>query len=137
MLFGIIVTELQGGMAYTTMQAFPCGTVVSVEVIRFDTFDVSGGVHQAIGRVHGDGHSATEIVHKKAIGAPLARVTPGLESIACHLEVTLYVLDETVYLAGAIEAGIDSVDHESHINIGNFLMPAVCLEHQENGGHPT
>ena len=64
-LFGIIVTELQGGMAYTTMQAHPCGTVAGVKMIRFDTFDVSGGIHQAMGRVRGDGHSAAEIVHKK------------------------------------------------------------------------
>ena len=75
-LFGIIVTELQGGTAYTTMQACPHGTVVGVKMIHFDTFDVTGGIHQAIGRVRGDGHSATEIVHKKAIGMPLAGVTP-------------------------------------------------------------
>ena len=102
MLFGIIITKLQGGVAYTTMQAHPCRTVASVEMIRFDAFDVTGGVHQAIGRVCGDGHSAAEIVHKKAIGTPLARVTPGLESIVHCLEVTLYVLDEIVDLAGAI-----------------------------------
>ena len=101
-LFGIIVTELQGGAAYTMMQAHPCETVASVEMIGFDTFDITGGVHQAIGRVCGDGHNAAEIVHKKAIDVPLARVTPSLESIACCLEVTLYVLDEIVDLAGAI-----------------------------------
>ena len=102
MLLGIIITELQGSMAYTTMQAHPHRTVVSVKMIRFDAFDVAGGVHQAIARVRGDGHSAAEIFHKKAIGVPLARVTPSLESIACHLEVALYVLDEIVDLAGAI-----------------------------------
>ena len=64
-LFGIIVTELQGGMAYTMMQAHPHGTVVSVKMIGFDAFDVTGGIHQAIGRVCGDGHNAAEIVHKK------------------------------------------------------------------------
>ena len=92
-LFGIIITELQDSTAYTTMQACPHWTVASVEMIGFDTFDVTGGVHQAIGRVRGDGHDAAEIVHKKAIGAPLAGVAPGLESIACHWEVALYVLD--------------------------------------------
>ena len=102
MLFGIIVTELQGGTAYTMMQAQPHGTVVSVEMIEFNTFDVTGGVHQAIGRVRGYGHSAVEIVHTKAIGVPLAGVAPGLESITCCLEVALYVLDEIVDLAGAI-----------------------------------
>ena len=106
-------------------------------MIRFDAFDVTGGIHQAIGRVRGDGYSTTEIVHKKTIGVPLVGVTPGLESIMCCLEVALYVLDEIMDLTAAILVGLNSADHESHINVGNFLMPAVCLEHQENGGHPT
>ena len=84
------------------MQAHPRGTVTSVKMIRFNAFDVTGGIHQAIGRVHGDGHNTAEIVHKKAIGAPLAGVVLGLESIVCHFEVTLYVLDEIGDLAGAI-----------------------------------
>ena len=57
-LFGIIVTELQGGVANNTMQACPCRTVVSVKMIRLDAFDITGGVHQAIERVHGGGHNA-------------------------------------------------------------------------------
>ena len=101
-LFGIIVTELQGGTAYTMMQACPRGTVVSVKMIGFDTFDITGGVHQAIGRVREDGHNAAEIIYKKAIGAPLAGIAPGLESVVCHLEVALYVPDEIMDLAGAI-----------------------------------
>ena len=60
-------------MAYAMMQVHPRGTVASVEMIRFDTFYITGGIHQAIGRVRGDGHSATEIVYKKAKGTPLAR----------------------------------------------------------------
>ena len=99
-LFGILITELQGGTAYTTMQAHPHGTVVDVKMIRLDAFDVTGGIHQAIGRVRGDGHSATETVHKKTIGMPLDRVTPSLESIVHHLEVIFYVLDEIMDLAG-------------------------------------
>ena len=101
-LLGISVTELQGGSAYTTVQAHPCRTVLSVKMIELDAFDVSGGVHQTIGRVHWDGHNATEIVHKEAIGAPLARVTPSLESIVHLPEVNLYVLDEVIDLAGAV-----------------------------------
>ena len=101
-LLGIIITELQGGLAYTMMQAHPSGTVPSVKIIRLNAFDVTGGVHQTIGRVCWDGHNATEIVHKKAIGAPLARVTPGLESIVHHPEVALYVLDEVIDLAEAV-----------------------------------
>ena len=93
-LFGIIVTELQGSVAYTTMQADPCRTVAGVEMIWFNAFDITGGIHQAIGRVRGDGHSTAEIVHKTAIGMPLAGVTPSLESVMHHLEVTLYVLDK-------------------------------------------
>ena len=101
-LFGIIVTELQGGAAYTTMQVRPRGTVAGVKMVRFDTFDVTGGINRAIGRVRGDGHSAAEIVHKETIDAPLARVTPSLESIVHCLEVALYVLDEIGDLTGAI-----------------------------------
>ena len=101
-LLGIIITELQGGSAYTTMQAHPRRTVPSVEMIGLDAFDVTGRVHQTIGRVCWDGHNAAEIVHKKAIGAPLVRVMPDLESIMCCLEVTLYVLDEVIDLAGAV-----------------------------------
>ena len=101
-LFGIIIIELQGDAAYTMMQAHPRRTVVSVEMIGFDAFDVTGGVHQAIGRVQGNGHNTAEIAHKKAIGVPLARVTPSLESIVRHPEVTFYVLDEIVDLAWAV-----------------------------------
>ena len=101
-LLGISVTELQGGSAYTTVQACPCGTVPSVKMIGLSAFDVSGGIHQTIGRVHWDGHNAAEIVHKEAIGAPLASIAPGLESITHLPEVDLYVLDEVVDLAGAV-----------------------------------
>ena len=101
-LLGIIITELQGGSAYTTMQACPHRTVPSVEMIGLNAFDVTGGVHQTIGRVHWNGHNATEIVHKKAIGMPLAGVMPGLESVTHCPEVTLYVLDEVIDLAGAV-----------------------------------
>ena len=100
--FGIIVTELQGGAAHTTMQAHPHRTVTSVKMIGFDAFDVTGGIHQAIGRVCGDRHNTAEIVNKKAIGTPLAGIVPGLESVVHHSEVTLYVLDEIGDLAGAI-----------------------------------
>ena len=102
MLFGIIVTELQGGAAYTTMQAHRHWTVAGVKMIRFNAFDITGGIHQAIGRVSWDGHSTTEIVHKKTIGVPLAGVAPSLESVTHCLEVILYVPDEIVDLAEAI-----------------------------------
>ena len=101
-LLGISVTELQGGSVYTTVQACPRRTVPSVEMIGLGAFDVSGGIHQTIGRVRWDRHNATEIVHKEAIGMPLAGIVPVLESIPCLLEVDLYVLDEVVDLAGAV-----------------------------------
>ena len=31
--------------------------------------------------------------------------------------------------------GLNSVDHESHVNISNSFMQAVHLEYQENGCH--
>ena len=101
-LLGISVTELQGGSAYTVVQAHPCGTVSSVKMIRLNAYDISGGIHQTIGRVHWDGRNAAKIVHKEAIGVPLAGIVPSLESIMCLLEVDLYVLDEVVDLAGAV-----------------------------------
>ena len=100
-LLGISVTELQGGTAYTMVQACPHGIVPSVKMIGLGTFDVSGGIHQTIGRVCWDGHNAAEIVHKEAIGTPLAGVVPGLESVVRLEEVDIYVLDEVVDLAGA------------------------------------
>ena len=118
-------------------QARPCRIVAGVKMIRFNILYVAGGIHQAIRRVHGDGHSAIEIVYKKAKGAPLAGVTPGLESVTCRLKVDLYVFDEIEDLVWGIQAGLNSADHESHVNVGNFFVLAVCLEDQENGGHPT
>ena len=96
---GISAAELQGGSAYTTVQALHCGTVLGVKVIGLNAFDISG---ETIWRVHWDGHNAAEIVHKEAIGAPLAGIMPGLESITCLPEVDLYVMDEAVDLAGAV-----------------------------------
>ena len=101
-LLGISVTELQGGSAYTMVQAHPCGTVPSVEMIGLGAFDISCGIHQTIWRVCWDGHNATEIVHKEAIGVSLAGITPSLESIVHLPEIDIYVLDEVIDLAGAV-----------------------------------
>ena len=99
---GVSVTELQGGLAYTMVQACPHGCVLSVKMIGLGTFDISCGIHQTIERVHWDGHNAAEILHKEAVGTPLAGIVPGLESIAHLPEVNVYVLDEVVDLAGAV-----------------------------------
>ena len=95
MLFGIIVTELQGGVAYTMMEAHPDRTVTSVKMIRFHAFDITGGVHKAIGRVCGDGHNTAEIIYKKAIGAPLVRFVPNLESMKSWIWLGLYRWEST------------------------------------------
>ena len=100
-LLGISVTELQGGLAHTTMQARPRGTVPSVKVIRLSAFDVCCGIHQTTGRVCWYGDNATEIIHEEAIGTSLASIVPGLESVARLPEIDIYVLDEVVDLVGA------------------------------------
>ena len=129
-LLGISVTELQGGSAYTMVQAHPHGTILSVKVIGLSAFDIYCGIHQTIMRVHWDRHKAAEIIHEEAIGMPLAGIAPSLESSTHLLEIDIYVLDEVVDLVGAVEAAIDSADHESHINIDNSLVLTVCLEHE-------
>ena len=117
------------------MQVHPCRTVAGVKIIWFNTFYITGGIHQAIRWVSGDGHGTIEIVYKKAKGMPLAGIAPGLESITCHLKVDLYVFDEIEDLFRGIQVRLNSVDHEPHVNIGNFFVLAVHLENQENGGH--
>ena len=119
-------------MAYAMTQAHPHQIVAGVKMIQFNIFYVAGGIHQAIRGVHGDGHSAAEIMYM-----PLARVTPSLESIMRHLKVHLYVFDKIEDLVWGIQARLNCADNESHVNVGNFFVLAVCLEDQENGGFPT
>ena len=129
-LLGISVTEVQGGLAYTMVQAHPRGTIPSVKVIGLSAFDICCGIHQTIGRVRWDRHNAAEIIHEEAIGVPLVGIVPSLESITRLLEIDIYVLDEVVDLVGAVEAAIDLADHESHVNVDNSLVLTVCLEHE-------
>ena len=129
-LLGIGVTELAGGSAYTTVQAHLHGTVLGVEVIELSAFDICCGIHETIGRVHGDGHNAAEIIHKEAIGASLAGIAPSLEGIACLLEIDIYVSDEVIDLVGAVEVAINLADHKSHVDIDNPLVLVVRLEHE-------
>ena len=129
-LLGIGVTELQGCSAHATVQEHPHRAVVSVKVIGFCTFDVCHGIHQTIGRVCGDRHNATDIIHEEAISASLAGITPGLKGIGHCTEVDIYVLDGVLDLVGAVEVAINSADHESNINIDNPLVLTVHLEHK-------
>ena len=87
-------------------------------------------IHETIGRVRGDRHNAAEIIHKEAIGTSLAGIVPSLEGVACFPEINIYVSDEVIDLVGAVEAAIDSADHESHIDIDNPLVLTVCLKHK-------
>ena len=100
-LLGISGTKLQGGSAYTTVQACPHGTVPSVKMIGLGTFDVSCGIHQTIGGSIGMDIMPLRL-STEAIGAPLAGIVPGLESVARLPKMDIYVLDEVVDLAGAV-----------------------------------
>ena len=124
-------------MAYATMQVHPRWIVAGVKMIQFNIFYVAGGLYQAIKWVCGDRHSIPEIVYKKAKGMPLARVAPGLESITHCLKVNLYVFDKIEDLVWGIQVGLSSADHESHINVSDLFMLAVCLGDQENGSCPA
>ena len=93
-LFGFIIVELQGGMAYAVMQVHPHQIVVGVKMIQTNISYVAGGVYQAVRQVCGDGHGAPKVADKKAKGTPLASITPSLKSIMHHLKVDIYVFDE-------------------------------------------
>ena len=83
-LFGFIIVELQGGMAYTTMQVHPHQIVVGVKMIWIHISYVAGGIYQAVRQVCGDGHGTLKVTDEKAKGAPLAGITSSLQSIMCH-----------------------------------------------------
>ena len=108
-----------------------------LRVIRLSAFDICHGIHQTIGRVSGDRHNAAEIIQEEAIGTSHASITPSLKGIACCSEIDIYVLDEVVDLVGAVEAAIDSANHESHVNVDNPLVLTVCLKHKYNGHCPA
>ena len=78
-----------------------------------------------------------KVADKEAKGMPLARVTSGLKSVMRCLEVDLYVLDEVQNLVWSIQVGLDPEDNESHVDICDLLMLAVCLEDQEDGRSPA
>ena len=136
-LFKFIIVELQSGAANTVMQAYPCWVVVGVEVIWLCIPHIAGGVDEAVRQVCGNGHGTPEVADEEAKGVLLARVTPCLNSITHCLEVNLYVLDEVQNLVQSIQVGLNPVDNKSHVDIGDLLMLAVCLEDQEDGSGPA
>ena len=92
--FGFIIAELQGGMAYATMQVHPLQIAAGVKMVQINIPYVAGGVYQAIRGVCGDAHGAPKVANKKAKGTPLAGIASGIKSVTCHLKVNLYLLDE-------------------------------------------
>ena len=81
-------------MTYAVAQAGSSQVVVGVKVIWLYIPHVTHWVDEAVRWVHGNGHGTPVVADKEAKGVPLAGVTSGLNSIVCHLEVDLYVLDE-------------------------------------------
>ena len=87
--------------------------------------------------VCGDGHYAPIVVDKEAEGTPLAQVIPSFKGIMHHFQVNLYVGHEVLNLFWGIEAGLDVVDYESDVDIGDLLMLVIHLEEEENGCSPA
>ena len=136
-LFGVIIGKLQCGVANAVVQMHPHQVVAGLEVVWLCIPHIAGWVDEAVRQVCGNEHGAPEVADKEAKGTPLARVTPSLKSIMHHLEVDLYVLDKVQNLVQSIQVGLDPVDNESHVDICDLLMLAVCLEDQEDGSSPT
>ena len=136
-LFGVVIGELQCGMANPVAQVCPHWVIAGVKVVWLHIPHIAGGVDKAVGWVCGNRHGTPKIADKEAKGVPLTRVTSGLKSIMCCLEVDPYVLDEVQNLVRSIQVGLNPVDNESHVDICDLLMLAVCLEDQEDGSSPT
>ena len=136
-LVGVVIDKLQHGATYAVVQVGSSWVVVGVEVIWIHVPHVTHWVVEAVRRIHGNGHGAPIVTDKEAKGVPLVMVAPGLKSGLHHLEVALYVPDEVQDLVRSIQAGLDPADNESHIEICDLLMLAVCLEDQEDGNSPT
>ena len=136
-LFGVVIAELQCATTNAAAQACPCWVVAGVKVVWHCIPHIAGGIDEAVRRVHGYGHGAPEIADKDTKGVTFARVASSLKSIMCCLEVDLYVLDKVQNLVWSIQAGLDPADNESHIDICDILMLAVCLEDQEDGSSPA
>ena len=81
-LFGVIVGELQCGVANTAVQVHPHRAVAGVEVIRLCVPHVAGGVDEAVRRVHGNRHGIPKVADKEAKDVLHAGVVPTL--IASH-----------------------------------------------------
>ena len=124
-------------MANAVVQGCSCQVVVGIKVVWLHIPHIAGWVDEAVQRICGNGHHTPIVADKEVKGTPLAGVTPGLKSIPCHLEIDLYVPDKVQNLVWSIQVGLDPVDNESHVDICDLLMRAVCLEDQEDGSSPT
>ena len=110
---------------------------MGVKVVWLHILHIACQKNEAIRQVHGDGHRAPIVVDKEAEGTPLAQVTPSFKGIMHHFQVNLYVRHEVKNLFWGIEMGLDAVDCESYIDIGDLLMLVIHLEDKENGCSPT
>ena len=81
-------------MANAVAQVCSHWVVVGIEVVWLHVPHIAHWVDEAVWQIHGNGHGTPIVADKEAKGMPLARVTPGLKSVLCHLEVNLYVPDE-------------------------------------------
>ena len=81
-------------MAYAMMQVRPCQIVVGVKMIWVHISYAAGGVYQTIRGGLWGWPWHPQSCYKKAKGVPLAEITSGIKSVACHLKVNLYLLDE-------------------------------------------
>ena len=136
-LLGVSIHILQSSTAHAVVQACTHWVVVGVEVVWVHVPNVAHWVDGAVWRIHGDGHCTLIVADEEAKGTPLARVTSGFKSITHCLEVALYVLNKVQDLVQSIQVGIDPVDHETHIDICDPFMLAICLENQEDGCSPA
>ena len=124
-------------MKYAVVQVGSSRVVAVVEVIWLHVPHVTGRVDEAVRRVCGNGHGTPIVADKEAKGMPLAGIASGLKSIPHRLEVDLYVPDKVQNLVRSIQVGIDPVYNESHIDICDLFMLAICLEDQEDGSSPA
>ena len=123
-------------MAYAVAKACSGRVVAGVKVVCLHILHVAHGINKTIRWVHGDGHQAPIVVDREVEGMPLARVTPGFKGVMCSFQVDLYVGHEVENLFWGMEAGLNVVDYESYIDVGDLLMLVICLEDKENGCSP-
>ena len=136
-LFGVSIHILQSSTVHAVVQACSCQVVVGIKVVWLHIPHIARWVDEAVQQICGDGHCTPIVTDEEARGTPFAQVAPSLKSVVCRLEVTLYIPNKFQDLVQSIQAGIDPVDHEPHIDVCDPFMLAICLEDQEDGSSPA